>query len=95
MLRDLLPEDFKILTKDIETIQSKGVENNKSLYTIVHTNLKLPKDQYLFPTLGINVRDSFLGIFSFASVNWGTFDINLKKHTCKNIIDRIKSNEAA
>jgi len=33
-------------------------------------------------------------MFSFASLNWGNFDIDLKKHTCKAMIDLIKKNEA-
>jgi len=92
-MQDLMPNEFKIMTKDIQTINSKGVKNNKSLYTIIHTNLKLPSDRYLFPTLGINVRDNFLGMFSFASLNWGNFDVDLKKHTCAALIEQIKKNE--
>jgi len=30
-MKDLLPEKFKIMTKDINTINSKGIKNNKSL----------------------------------------------------------------
>jgi len=43
-LKDLLPPEYKIMTKNIETINSKGIMNNKSLYTIINTNLKLPTD---------------------------------------------------
>jgi len=44
------------------------------------------------PTLGINVRDSMLGLLSFSS-NWGSFDIDLRKYTIKEIIEHLKMNE--
>jgi len=40
------------------------------------------------------VRDSFLTLFPMVSNDWGSFNINLKKHTCRNILDSIKKNEA-
>lgn len=43
-MKDLLPERYKIMTKNINTITSKGIKNNKSLYTVINTNIMLPKD---------------------------------------------------
>lgn len=40
----------------------------------------LPKDTYLFPTLGVNVKDNFLGLFNWGNDVWGNFDIPLQKH---------------
>jgi len=40
------------------------------------------------------VRDSFLTLFPMVSNDWGQFSINLKKHTCRYILDKIKRDEA-
>jgi len=79
------------MTKNIESINSKGVMNNKSLYSIIHTNLKLPSDPYLFPSLGVNVRDNLFSMFSFTSMNWGNFDVDLIKYTSHYIYHKIKT----
>jgi len=80
------------MTNDMKTINGKGVMMNKSLLSKVTSNLKLPKDPYLMPTLGINVKDSMLGLMSFSS-NWGSFDIDLRKYTIKQILDNLKLKE--
>jgi len=74
-------------------MNSKGVGNNKSLYTTVHTTLKLPRDKYLFPNLTAIVRDSFLGLFPWVSNDWGNFNIDLKKHLCREMINSIMKKE--
>jgi len=76
------------MTKDIDTIPSKGVSNNKSLFSKVTSNIKLPNDEYLMPSLGIQVKDNLLAFFGI--FNWGYFDINLRSKTEKNIILRVR-----
>jgi len=46
------------------------------------------------PSLGVSVRDNMLGLFSFCSLNWGSFDIPLKKYTCSELVDNIKQQKA-
>lgn len=84
-MKDLLPEKFKIMTKDINTINSKGIKNNKSLQSIIDTHIMLPKDKYLFPTLGVNVKDNFLGLFNWGNDLWGNLDIPLEEHDIDNL----------
>jgi len=88
-MQDLLPKEFKIMTKDINTICSKGVSCNKSLFSKLTSSVKLPKDEYLMPTLGVHVKDNLLAFF-FINI-WGSFDINLKSKISKNIIFRVKN----
>lgn len=40
----------------------------------------LPKDNYLFPTLGVNVKDNYIGMFNFGNDIWGNLGIEIKKH---------------
>lgn len=90
-MKDLLPEKYKIMTKDINTINSKGISINKSLQSIINTNIMLPKDKYLFPTLGVSVKDNFLGLFNWGNDLWGNFDIPLEQHC----IDTLQQYELA
>lgn len=87
-MQDLLPKAFKIMTKDINTISSKGVSSNKSLFSKLTSNIKLPRDKYLMPTLGVQVKDSLLAFFGINI--WGNFDINLQPKLAKNIIMRVQ-----
>lgn len=87
-MQDLLPKAFKIMTKDINTINSKGVNNNKSLFSKLTSSVKLPRDEYLMPTLGVHVKDDLLAFFLIYI--WGSFNINLKGKISHNIISRVK-----
>jgi len=89
-VQDLLPKEFKVMAKDIKTINSKGVANNKSLFSKISSSIKLPRDEYLMPTLGVNVRDNMLALFDWCATNWGSFDVTLKNFTCNEIVEAIK-----